>query len=122
MVLISAMFRINCLIHCKLEAEADKSGQNNVLIFAGINQKIEELKPIPFTAAIDLNKNRRYFKYAAIPMAILLVVLFAAPSLLFDGSERLIKHSTAFEVPAPFSFNVENKDLKAVRAKISGWL
>ncbi len=101
----------------QLKAEADKANGPNELLLAGINQKIEELSPIPFTAAIDLNKNRKYFKYAAIPMVILVVILFAAPSLLFDGSERLLKHSTTFEIPAPFNFNVENKDLKAVQSE-----
>jgi len=101
----------------QLKAEADKSGSHNELLLAGINQKIEELKPIPFAAAIDLKKNRKYFRYAAIPMVILVVLLFAAPSLLFDGSERLFKHSTHFEIPAPFTFNVENKDLKAIQSE-----
>ncbi|MBL0341110.1 MAG: DUF4175 domain-containing protein [Bacteroidetes bacterium] len=101
----------------QLKAESEKTGNNSALLLAGINQKIEELKPVPFAAAIDLGKNRKYFKYAAVPMAILIVILFAAPSLLFDGSERLLKHNTRFETPAPFQFNVENRDLKAIQSE-----
>jgi hypothetical protein len=101
----------------QLKADSEKHGNNNVLLLAGIDQKIEELKPIPFTSAIDLKKNRKYFKYAAIPFTALIVILFAAPSLLFDGSERLMKHNTHFEMPAPFSFQLLNKELTAVEGE-----
>src|SRR5688572_27032557 len=87
----------------QLKAESDRQGNTNQLLLAGINQKIEELKPVPFASAIDLRNNRKYFKYAAVPLAVMLVILFAAPSLLFDGSERLMKHTTHFETPAPFT-------------------
>ncbi len=101
----------------QLKAESEKSGNNNALLLAGISQKIEELQPVPFASAIDLGKNKRYFKYAAVPMAILVVILFAAPSLFMDGSERLLKHSTRFETPAPFTFNIDNKELKAIQSE-----
>ena len=42
------------------------------LLEASIHQKMEELKPIPFTAAINLNENKRYLKYALPPIALLL--------------------------------------------------
>src|SRR6188768_174459 len=44
----------------QLKAESDRLGNQNVLLLAGIDQKIEELKPVPFASAIDLGKNRRY--------------------------------------------------------------
>ena len=42
----------------QLKALADNSPQNNQLILAGIDQKISELKPIPFAKAINLNDNK----------------------------------------------------------------
>ena len=101
----------------QLKAESDRVGHNNALLLAGINQKIDELRPVPFASAIDLNTNRQYVKYAAIPLAAFLILLFAAPSLLFDGSERLMKHSTQFESPAPFIFEIQNHSLKAVQSE-----
>lgn len=101
----------------QLKAEADKQGQNNALLLAGIDQKIEELKPVPFASAIDLSQNKRYFRYAAIPVTALVIILFAAPSLIFDGSERLMKHNTHFEQPAPFSFVIGNDELTAVQGE-----
>src|SRR5688572_7400685 len=101
----------------QLKAESDRLGNQNQLLLAGIDQKIDELKPVPFASAIDLKRNRIYIKYAAVPLAFLLIILFAAPSLLFDGSERLMKHSTHFEMPAPFTFEIENKNLTAVQSE-----
>ena len=33
------------------------------LLTASINQKINELKPIPFTSAINISHNKKYVKY-----------------------------------------------------------
>ena len=45
------------------------------LLTASINQKMEELKPIPFTSAINLNENKKYLKFALPPLALMLLVL-----------------------------------------------
>ena len=82
------------------------------LLNAGINQKIHELKPVPFTAAIDLNENRKYLKYVAIPILLLLVIYIVDRKILTTGTTRLIHHSSYFEKEAPFQFEIENKDLK----------
>lgn len=99
----------------ELQKLSSENKLNTELINASINQKITELRPIPFTSAIDLNKNKKYLRYAAIPALAFVVLLFAAPSLIKDGSERLIKNNTYFEKPAPFRFIVLNKNLKAAQ-------
>ena len=85
------------------------------LLNASINQKITELKPVPFTAAIDINENRKYLKYVSIPFLLLFSILLIAPKILKTGTKRLIHHSSYFEKEAPFQFEIENKDLKAVQ-------
>ena len=85
------------------------------LLNAGINQKIHELKPVPFTAAIDLNENRKYLKYVAIPFLLLFVIYIVNRKILTTGTKRLIHHSSYFEKEAPFQFEIENKDLKAIQ-------
>ena len=85
------------------------------LLQAGINQKIEELNPVPFSSAIDLSQNRRYLKYALIPLFIFVLLLVIAPRVLSTGTDRLIHHSAYFEKQAPFSFVIENKELKAIQ-------
>ncbi len=88
---------------------------NAALIIAGINQKIGELKPIPFVAAINLAENKKYVKYAAVPLAVILVLLFAAPSMLTESTKRLVNHDTYFEKKAPFQFNILNDKLEALQ-------
>lgn len=83
------------------------------LIVASINQKIKELKPIPFSSAIDLTQNKKYLKHALVPLLLLVAVLFGAPSIITDSTKRLINHRTYFERQAPFHFLIQNKELKA---------
>lgn len=100
----------------QLKKQADENlSDHEELLFAGINQKIDELKPVPFIAAININENRRYLRFAIIPLVALIVLLFAAPSLVKESTKRLIEHQTYFEKPAPFSFEITNKNLKGIQ-------
>ena len=85
------------------------------LIEASINQKIETLKPVPFSSAINLSLNKKYLKFLAIPSAVLVFMLFAAPSILREGTERLLDHNTFYEREAPFKFSIENKKLETLQ-------
>ena len=85
---------------------------SSLLIEASINQKIKELKPIPFSSAIDLRQNKKYLKYALIPLLFFFVILFGAPSIITESTERLLNHRTYFEKQAPFQFIIKNKELK----------
>lgn len=83
------------------------------LLRAGIEQKTEQLSPIPFLKAIDLKKNIKYVKFAAAPLLFIVVSLIIAPSFITEPSKRIINHSTFYEKPAPFSFLLDNKTLSA---------
>ncbi|NNF35337.1 MAG: DUF4175 domain-containing protein [Saprospiraceae bacterium] len=98
----------------QLKKQAENSSDRS-LIEASINQKTSTIKVVPFKNAIDLSKNKQYLKYALPPFLLLLVLLFAAPSLIKDGAHRIINNDKEFEREAPFSFAIENKDLKAVQ-------
>ena len=88
---------------------------SNDLLEASINQKMQELKPIPFTSAIDLGENKRYLKYAVPPIILMLLILFIKPSIITSGTERIVYHQTYFEKQAPFKFNIQNKSLEAIQ-------
>ncbi len=85
------------------------------LLEASIYQKMEELKPIPFTAAINLNENKRYLKYALPPIALMLLIFIVKPTIIKDGAERMIYHQTYFEKQVPFQFAINNKNLQAIQ-------
>ncbi len=85
------------------------------LIEASIRQKSAEIRLVPFRSAIDLSGNRKYIKYALPPLLLLLVLLFAAPSLIKDSTHRIIHNNQEFEKKAPFQFVVVNEELSVVQ-------
>jgi len=105
---------INTLQLHKLKEINENSEQKN-LIEASINQRILDLKPIPFANAIDVSKNKKYIKYAAIPVLVFLFILFTKPKVLSDSTKKIITYNTYYEKPAPFSFIIENAALNAVQ-------
>lgn len=85
------------------------------LLTASINQKMEELRPVPFTSAINLTENRKYLRFALPPLTLLLLIFFVKPGIIKDGTERILYHQTYFEKAAPFKFEIVNKDLEAIQ-------
>jgi hypothetical protein len=86
------------------------------LLMAGINQKAEELQPIPFIKAVDFGKNTKYLKYAIVPVVIWLITIITGNYNIFkDGLERVVNHRMAYTAPAPFYFNLQNKKLKVIQ-------
>lgn len=91
-----------------------ESGEENLdLLKAGIDQKIAQLKPIPFTTAIDFSKNRKFLKYALPPVFIILLFFLIAPSFLIKPAERIIHHTRLFAEEMPFHILILNKNLEA---------
>ena len=91
-----------------------ESGEENPdLLKAGIDQKIAQLKPIPFNTAIDFSKNRKFLKYVLPPFFILLLFFLISPSFLIKPSERIIHHSKIFVEEMSFHILILNKNLDA---------
>lgn len=89
------------------------SSKQTDLLLAGIDQKANELRPVPFKHAIDFKKNLPYLKYAALPVLIFLIIFLSGRDDIISHSyDRVVHYKTAFEPPAPFSFQLQNKDLK----------
>jgi len=96
------------------ELNAAHVNDSSQLLVAGINQKITELSPVPFVAAIDISANKKYLKYALVPFFLILIILFSAPSIITDSTKRIVNHATYYEKEAPFQFVITNKDLTTV--------
>jgi hypothetical protein len=95
----------------QLREMADSGTAQRALVEAAIAQRSRELGPVPFTNAIDLRRNTRYLRYALPPLAVLVLLLFAAPSLITDPARRIIAHGSEFMPEAPFRFIVLNEEL-----------
>ncbi|SHG76493.1 DUF4175 family protein [Pedobacter caeni] len=95
----------------QLKALADKNPESNMLIMAGIDQKIQELKPIPFTSAIQLNENRKYLKYFLAPLSVIVLIAVIAPSILKEGTNNFVQYNKEILPKAPFNFELLNQRL-----------
>lgn len=49
------------------------------------------------------------------PLLLLLFILLGAPSILREGTSRIINNNVEFEKAAPFSFDIENEKLSVVQ-------
>ena len=97
-----------------LQLKEQMNYADSALIEASINQKIHNLKPVPFAAAIDLKENKHYLRYALPPLLLLLLLLFSS-NILEESAGRIINNNKEFEKAALFSFIVEDKERKVVQ-------
>lgn len=101
----------------QLHQAASAPGVSRDLIEASINQKINELRPVPFTAAIDLRQNRRYAKYAFVPLIVIAVIFLTNASLITESTKRLVRHGEYFEQEMPFKISIVNTKLEAAESE-----
>jgi hypothetical protein len=87
------------------------------LLEASIEQKIKEIRPVPFVVAINLAENQKYIRYLVIPVFAIVLIWWARPSLLKQGTQQIFRYNTHFAKIAPFQFVVENKNLNAIEQK-----
>ncbi|MFZ1706135.1 MAG: DUF4175 domain-containing protein, partial [Saprospiraceae bacterium] len=93
----------------------ESSVANRELLEASIDQKTKSIQLVPFKSAINLQQNRKYLRYALPPFILLLFLLLGAPSILKEGTNRIINNNVEFEKAAPFAFAIENEDLTVVQ-------
>ena len=88
------------------------------LLLASIEQRSENLTPVPFTNAVDFKENIKYIKYAAIPIVVLGVLWLSGNWNSFFGSyDRVVNYDLAYEPPAPFSFKLLSSELTVLNTK-----
>ena len=95
-----------------------ENAQESDLILASINQKSAELQPIPFVKAVDFKDNKKYLKYAIVPILIYVISLFTVSNgSLTESLQRVVNHRTAYNPPAPFLFSLTNENLQVIQGK-----
>ncbi len=101
----------------QLQELATLSGKQNALILASIEQKIAELRPIPFSKAIKLGDNKKNLRYLLPPLLIIMLIGFLAPQILKQGTWSMVHYRKELLPPAPFQFVLQNKKLKLVQGE-----
>jgi len=62
-------------------AEQNKvAHESSDLLEASIIQRTEHLKPVPFTSAVNFSENKKYLKWALLPLSVFVVLLFVNSS------------------------------------------
>lgn len=109
--------RLLNLLQLMSDQSGSTDGSQSDLLFAAINQKTAQLRPVPFLNAIDLKGNRRYLKYALLPLALLVVLFMLSPKTVTEPTRRIANYNTVYERPAPFSFVVLNEKLSVCQGE-----
>ena len=92
----------------------EMSQEDNSLINASIQQKIDSFRLIKFESAVNLKENLKYLKLLLIPFCVLFFFIVTGYSyVLTESSERILKHRTSFVPEAPFNFIILNKTLSS---------
>lgn len=82
------------------------------LLLASIQQKSDNLAPIPFGKAINFKSNKRYLPIALIPLLFLFLFFVSGNSTIISQSlNRIIHYKASFVKPAPFQLLIQNSDL-----------
>ncbi|WP_137089232.1 DUF4175 family protein [Mangrovivirga cuniculi] len=81
------------------------------LIQAEISKRINELDKFDFSDAVNFSKLKKYLKYAAPPIGLVLILLFFYPSFITQSTERLINFDKHYVKPAPFNFDLLSNTL-----------
>ncbi len=81
------------------------------LISAAIDTKIEDIKPFQFTQAIPFKSTARYLKWGLIPVFLFILIFIIKGEVFTESPKRIVNHDVTYEKPAPYHFEIENKEL-----------
>lgn len=93
------------LINAMQLSEASLNAQENELLIAGVNQKMEEIKPFNFSLAINRKERIKMLRYAGLAVLLLAIVSIFQGNVVTEGSKRLLNYNREFMRKAPFLFH-----------------
>ncbi|MFS4415459.1 hypothetical protein [Maribacter sp. 2307ULW6-5] len=92
--------------------------ERSELLLASMEQRSQQLRPIPFSKAIDYRAALGNAKYLVLPLLVAGLVWASGQWSSFMGSyERVVNYDVAYERPAPFSFQLLSADLKTLESE-----
>ncbi len=89
-----------------------ESPEKSELLLASIEQKAENLKPVPFSNAIDFKKSYKFLPLALLPLLLLAMFYVSGHSdIISDSMTRVVNYSQRYSPPAPYEFVIKNHQL-----------
>ncbi len=83
------------------------------LLLASIEQKAQNLQPVPFSNAVNFKNNTKYLPLALLPVLFFLFFYISGNGNLISQSlDRVVHFRTQFTPPAPFRFIILNESLQ----------
>ena len=102
----------------QLSIDSNTHNTKSELLLASIDQKANSLQPIPFGNAVNFGTNKKYLPLAIIPILFFLFFLLSGKSdILSQSFNRVVHFKQQFLPPAPFEFQVLNKNLQTEQNK-----
>lgn len=93
--------------------QLSSTSKDSSLAYASIQQRAHEFEPLAFDSVIDLKQNKKYLKFLAVPIAVVLLILLINQNVLFQGASRIVHFNREYSPAAPFKFVIINNNLTA---------
>ncbi len=100
----------------ELASQNKASHESSDLLEASIIQRTEHLKPVPFTSAVNFSENKKYLKWALLPLSVFVILLFVNSSLITESTDRIVRYNEEI-IYAPYNFMINNKSLQVPENK-----
>ncbi len=98
-------------------SEIDDKSSSKDIVFASIDQKINELSIFDFKEAVQYKNLKLVMIYFITSLLITFIVFGINKSILISAPNRIIHYNTQFIKPAPYSFYLLNDELKASKGE-----
>jgi hypothetical protein len=93
--------------------QLSSSDNESSLAYASIRQKSVEFEPVPFDKFINLRENKKYLRFLALPIIIILAILAFNRNIITQSTDRLVHFNRHYSPQAPFQFVIDPKSLTA---------
>jgi len=107
--------RDKLLNYLQLEEMEQVDSTNKDFIIQSINQKIDALKPLNFSQAVNFKTTKKYFYYTLPVIVVFLLIFLIKPVLIKSSTERIINYKKEFVKPQDYYITLVNDELKAIQ-------
>jgi len=95
-----------------LELSNLKEKENQQLVWASIDEKIDKIKLVDFSKAISYQNLARKGLFILAALVVSLILYFTLPGLFTQTTNRLLSFQKVFVKPSPFTFHLLNDSLQ----------
>ncbi|MDB4324699.1 hypothetical protein N9963_04790, partial [Crocinitomicaceae bacterium] len=91
----------------QLSDQLDHNSADFELLNASVQQRSVSMSVVSFVDAINIGENKRFLRWVLPFVFLLFLIGVFSPSMLTQGTERVVNFSEEYVLPAPFQFSFE---------------